>query len=646
MITISDKRGGASRLTPEDRYLFNEGSHFRLYQKLGSHPEIRDGQPGVAFAVWAPDARDVAVIGDFNGWDPAKNRLTQIEQSGIWEGFLTGVKAGDNYKYRIRSRSSNYEVDKADPFAFRTEMPPKTASVVHDNRYDWHDQDWMSSRAQHNHDGAPISIYELHLGSWDRVAHDNNRSLHYRELAPRLIKYLTENGFTHVEFMPIMEHPYYASWGYQVSSYFAPTARYGSPQDLMYLIDQLHQHGIGVILDWVPSHFATDEFALGYFDGTYVYEHADRRQGFHPDWGSFIFNYGRDEVRSFLISSAFYWLDVYHVDGIRVDGVASMLYLDYSRQSGEWIPNRYGGKENIDAIEFLKRLNHETLTAFPDTIPIAEESTSWAMVSRPPYLGGLGFRMKWDMGWMHDTLEYMKLDPIFRKYHHHLLTFRMLYAWTENFVLPLSHDEVVHGKGSLLGRMSGDMWQKFANLRLLFAYMWSMPGKKLLFMGGELGQWREWNHDGTIDWNLLEFPSHAGMQKWVRDLNLLMRHEPALHKHDFHADGFEWVDCHDSDQSVISFLRRGDAGDSPILVALNFTPVPRYNYRVGVDVPGKWTEVLNSDSTAYWGSGVGNMGCIATTDQPSHGKSHSLSLTIPPLGAVFLKSPAPKTISA
>ncbi len=646
MITISDKRGGASRLTPEDRYLFNEGSHFRLYQKLGSHPEIRDGQPGVAFAVWAPDARDVAVIGDFNGWDPAKNRLTQIEQSGIWEGFLTGVKAGDNYKYRIRSRSSNYEVDKADPFAFRTEMPPKTASVVHDNRYDWHDQDWMSSRARHNHDGAPISIYELHLGSWDRVAHDNNRSLHYRELAPRLIKYLTENGFTHVEFMPIMEHPYYASWGYQVSSYFAPTARYGSPQDLMYLIDQLHQHGIGVILDWVPSHFATDEFALGYFDGTYVYEHADRRQGFHPDWGSFIFNYGRDEVRSFLISSAFYWLDVYHVDGIRVDGVASMLYLDYSRQSGEWIPNRYGGKENIDAIEFLKRLNHETLTAFPDTIPIAEESTSWAMVSRPPYLGGLGFRMKWDMGWMHDTLEYMKLDPIFRKYHHHLLTFRMLYAWTENFVLPLSHDEVVHGKGSLLGRMSGDMWQKFANLRLLFAYMWSMPGKKLLFMGGELGQWREWNHDGTIDWNLLEFPSHAGMQKWVRDLNLLMRHEPALHKHDFHADGFEWVDCHDSDQSVISFLRHGDAGDSPILVALNFTPVPRYNYRVGVDVPGKWTEVLNSDSTAYWGSGVGNMGCIATTDQPSHGKSHSLSLTIPPLGAVFLKSPAPKTISA
>ncbi|MBK6909868.1 MAG: 1,4-alpha-glucan branching protein GlgB [bacterium] len=646
MITISDKRGGASRLTPEDRYLFNEGSHFRLYQKLGSHPEIRDGQPGVAFAVWAPDARDVAVIGDFNGWDPANNRLTQIEQSGIWEGFLTGVKAGDNYKYRIRGRSSNYEVDKADPFAFRTEMPPKTASVVHDNRYDWHDQDWMSSRAQHNHDGAPISIYELHLGSWDRVAHDNNRSLHYRELAPRLIKYLTENGFTHVEFMPIMEHPYYASWGYQVSSYFAPTARYGSPQDLMYLIDQLHQHGIGVILDWVPSHFATDEFALGYFDGTYVYEHADRRQGFHPDWGSFIFNYGRDEVRSFLISSAFYWLDVYHVDGIRVDGVASMLYLDYSRQSGEWIPNRYGGKENIDAIEFLKRLNHETLTAFPDTIPIAEESTSWAMVSRPPYLGGLGFRMKWDMGWMHDTLEYMKLDPIFRKYHHHLLTFRMLYAWTENFVLPLSHDEVVHGKGSLLGRMSGDMWQKFANLRLLFAYMWSMPGKKLLFMGGELGQWREWNHDGTIDWNLLEFPSHAGMQKWVRDLNLLMRHEPALHKHDFHADGFEWVDCHDSDQSVISFLRRGDAGDSPILVALNFTPVPRYNYRVGVDVPGKWTEVLNSDSTAYWGSGVGNMGCIATTDQPSHGKSHSLSLTIPPLGAVFLKSPAPKTISA
>jgi len=642
MITLPEKSPESSRFTPEDRYLFNEGSHFRLYRRLGAHVETRDGQAGVAFGVWAPDAREVSVTGDFNSWDINAHPLAQVEQSGIWEGFVTGVKPGDNYKYHIRSRASRYEVDKADPFAFRTEMPPKTASVVHDNRYDWHDAEWMSTRAKRNHDGAPMSIYELHLGSWDRIAHDNFRSLHYRELAPRLVKYLTENSFTHVEFMPVMEHPYYGSWGYQVSSYFAPSARYGSPQDLMYLIDQLHQHGIGVILDWVPSHFATDEFALGYFDGTYVYEHADRRQGFHPDWGSFIFNYGRDEVRSFLISSAFYWLDVFHADGLRVDGVASMLYLDYSRQAGEWIPNTYGGKENIEAIEFLKRLNHEVLTAFPDTVPIAEESTSWAMVSRPPYIGGLGFRMKWDMGWMHDTLEYMKLDPIYRKYHHHLLTFRMLYAWTENFVLPLSHDEVVHGKGSLLGRMSGDMWQKFANLRTLYAYMWGMPGKKLLFMGGEIGQWREWNHDGTLDWNLLDFASHVGVQRWVRDLNRLMVNEPALHKFDFQSRGFEWLDCSDSDQSVLTFLRRGDESDCQILVALNFTPVPRYDYKIGVEIPGTWLEVLNSDSESYWGSGVGNMGAVPTRDHGSHGRPFSLTISVPPLGAVFLKSPKPK----
>jgi len=629
----------SSHLTPEDRYLFNEGSHFRLYRKLGAHIETRDSVKGVAFAVWAPDARDVSVMGEFNGWKADAHPLQQVESSGIWEAFVPDAKAGDAYKYHIRSRASRYEVDKADPFAFRTEMPPKSASVVHDLGYDWRDADWMARRHEYNSDSSPISIYELHPGSWDRVREDGHRSLHYREMAPRLIRYLKDNGFTHVELMPVMEHPYYGSWGYQVSAYFAPSARYGSPQDLMYLIDQLHQHGIGVILDWVPSHFATDEYSLGYFDGTYVYEHADRRQGFHPDWGSFIFNYGRDEIRSFLISSAFFWLDLYHADGLRVDGVASMLYLDYSRKQGEWIPNQYGGKENVDAIEFLKRLNHEVGVAFPGTIPIAEESTSWPMVSRPPYIGGLGFRMKWDMGWMHDTLEYFKLDPIFRKYHHHLLTFRMIYAFTENFVMPLSHDEVVHGKGSLLNKMSGDMWQKFANLRSLYAYMWGMPGKKLLFMGGEIAQWREWNHDDSVDWNLLDFPSHSGMQKWVRDLNRLYAKEPALHKYDFQARGFEWIDCHDSDQSVFTFLRRGDDDDAIILVALNFTPVPRYDYRVGVPVEGKWTEALNSDAVTYWGSGVGNMGAVSTTAESSHGKPYSIQLAIPPLGAVFLKSP-------
>ncbi len=631
----------SSRLTPQDRYLFNEGSHFRLYEKLGSHVDTRDGIPGINFSVWAPDARDVSVIGDFNSWTAGKHPLTQIESSGLWEGFLPEAKVGSSYKYHIRSRTSRYQVDKADPFAFRTEMPPRSASIVHDNAYVWADQDWMSTRTKRNADNAPISIYEMHLGSWDRVRDDNNRSLHYRELAPRLIKYLTKNHFTHVEFLPIMEHPYYGSWGYQVSSYFAPTARYGSPQDLMYLIDQLHQHGIGVLFDWVPSHFATDEFSLGFFDGTYVYEHADRKQGFHPDWGSFIFNYGRNEVRSFLISSAFYWMELYHADGLRVDGVASMLYLDYSRGDGEWIPNKYGGKENVEAIEFLKRFNHEVCTAYPGTIPIAEESTSWPMVSRPPYIGGLGFRMKWDMGWMHDTLEYMKLDPIFRKYHHHLLTFRMIYAWTENFVLPLSHDEVVHGKGSLLSKMSGDMWQKFANLRVLYGYMWGMPGKKLLFMGGEFGQWREWNHDDSLDWNLLDFPSHHGLKNWVRDLNKLYCNEPALHSNEFSSSGFEWIDCQDSDQSVFTFLRRASDSDEVILVALNFTPVPRYNYRVGVPIAGEWVESLNSDSEAYWGSGVGNMGAVKTKDGASHGRPYSMHITVPPLGAVFFKSPKP-----
>ncbi len=630
--------GDTSLLGDQDLYLFNEGTHSRLYEKLGSH-QIRVGRKsGVYFAVWAPDAVQVSVVGDFNGWEPGKNPLHAKGQSGIWEGtILEGVKKGSVYKYHIVSRFDGYTVLKADPFAVYAEVPPKTGSRVWTLDYEWNDQAWMASRKERNSLEAPISIYEVHLGSWMRVPDEGNRSLTYRELASKLSEYVKGLGFTHVQLMPIMEYPFGGSWGYQTTGYFAPTSRFGTPEDFMFLVDCLHQNEIGVILDWVPSHFPTDEHGLGYFDGTHLYEHADARKGFHPDWSSYIFNYGRNEVRSFLMSSAGSWLKRYHIDGIRVDAVASMLYLDYSREDGEWIPNEYGGNENIDAIEFLRQLNRMIYEDFGDVQTIAEESTAWPMVSRPTYLGGLGFGMKWDMGWMHDTLEYMSKDAVHRKFHQNNLTFRMLYAFQENFVLPLSHDEVVHGKGSLLGKMTGDDWQKFANLRTLYGYMFAQPAKKLLFMGGELGQWNEWNHESSVEWHLTQYPLHAGLKLWVTDLNRLYRNEPALHEVDFSASGFEWIDCGDSDQSVVSLLRWGKSGDSVVMVVCNFTPVPRHNYRVGVPFKGKWQEILNSDGRDYGGSGQGNLGGVEAVPIPFHGRPYSINLTLPPLAAVFFK---------
>jgi 1,4-alpha-glucan branching enzyme len=627
-------------LTDDDLYLFNEGNHFRLYEKLGAHCLNANGVEGTYFAVWAPDAEQVYVTGDFNGWDRASHPMRSRGQSGIWECFVPGLGKGILYKYHVRSRYNGYRVDKTDPFAFYDEVPPKTASVIWNLDYTWGDGEWMEKRRSRNSLDSPISIYEVHLGSWRRVPEEGNRSLTYRELAPRLAEYVQRMGFTHVEFLPIMEHPFYASWGYQATGYFAPTSRYGTPQDFMYLVDTLHQQGIGVILDWVPSHFPTDEHGPGFFDGTHLYEHADPQKGIHPDWNSFIFNYGRSEVRSFLISSALFWLDKYQADGLRLDAVASMLYLDYSRTNGKWIPNKYGGRENLEAIEFLRRFNEEVYKQHPDIQTMAEESTAWPMVSRPTYVGGLGFGAKWDMGWMHDTLVYITRDPIYRKYHHNQLTFRMLYAFTENFVLPLSHDEVVHGKGALLSKMPGDTWQKFANLRLLLGYMYGQPGKKLLFMGGEFGQWREWNHDESLEWHLLDYAPHAGLQRWVENLNHLYRSEPSLYELDFSAAGFEWVDCNDSDQNVISFLRKGRSADDVVLVVCNFTPVTRFNYKVGVPRGGFWKELLNGDAKEYGGSGHGNLGGIEAAPVSFHGRPYSLDMTLPPLATVFFKSEA------
>ena len=624
-------------LSKDDLYLFNEGTHFHLYDKLGARIIQHDGTTGTYFAVWAPDAEEVSVIGVFNDWKPGTHPLRVRANSGIWEGFLPRVEKGALYKYHIRSRVHAYQVEKTDPFALFNEIPPKTASIVWDSQYTWQDEKWMKSRRSRNALDAPISIYEMHLGSWKRVPDEGNRSWSYRELAAVLPQYLQDLNFTHVEFLPIMDHPFFGSWGYQTTGYFAPSGNFGTPQDLMYLIDELHRHDIGVILDWVPSHFPTDGSGLGYFDGTHLFEHADPRQGYHPDWQTFIFNYGRNEVRSFLISSALFWLDKYHVDGLRVDAVASMLYLDYSRKRGEWIPNQFGGRENLDAIGFLRRLNEEIYKNFPDVQTIAEESTAWPMVSRPTYVGGLGFGLKWDMGWMHDTLEYMSQDPYFRKYHHNKLTFRMLYAFHENFVLPLSHDEVVYGKGSLLGKMPGDEVQKFANLRLLFGYMYAQAAKKLIFMGGEIGQWSEWAHDRSIEWHLLEYPTHRGLQRWIADLNRLYRDEPALHERDLDPAGFEWIDCTDAESSVVSLLRKGTSTDNVFLVSCNFTPVPRPNYRIGAPCGGFWKEVLNSDATYYGGSGWGNMGGVEAVPIPLHGRSHSLTITLPPLATLFLK---------
>ena len=624
-----------SLLTDDDLFLFNEGSHLRLYEKLGAHRVQAEAVEGTYFAVWAPDARRVCVIGDFNGWRRDTAPLRPRGKSGLWEGFVPSVDRGAVYKYWIESRYNGYRVEKADPFAVFAETPPKTASIVWDTDYEWGDREWMSTRGERNSLRAPISVYEVHLGSWRRPPKDN-RSLTYRELAPQLADYVRQMGFTHVEFMPVMEHPFYGSWGYQTTGYFAPTSRYGTPQDFMYLIDHLHRNGIGVLLDWVPSHFPSDEHGLAYFDGTHLYEHADPRKGFHPDWKSFIFNYGRPEVRSFLLSSAMFWLDRYHADGLRVDAVASMLYLDYSREEGEWIPNQFGGRENLDAISFLRRFNQETYAAYPDTQTMAEESTAWPMVSRPTYLGGLGFGLKWDMGWMHDTLSYMSHDPVHRRFHHQELTFRALYAFTENFLLPLSHDEVVHGKKSLLSKMPGDDWQKAANLRLLLAYMYTQPGKKLLFMGGEFGQWREWDHDGSLEWDALGQDFHASLKRLTSGLNRVYRTEPALHELDADPAGFEWVDANDSESSALSYLRKATSGDL-ILVVCNFTPVARKGHRVGVPRPGFWREVLNTDAAEYGGSGVGNGEGLESREAPFHGRPHSLDVTLPPLAAVVFK---------
>jgi len=622
-------------LGEQDVYLFREGSHSRLYDALG----CTLGKSAATFAVWAPNASRVSVVGSFNGWDPATHRLApRPDGSGIWEGSVPGVARGDTYKYHVVSADGGYEMAKADPFALYSECPPQTASRAWSLDYDWSDGEWMAERKRHNALDAPMSIYEVHLGSWRREEWD--RLPTYRDIALPLAEYVRDLGFTHVELMPVTEHPFYGSWGYQTTGYFAPTARYGTPQDFMHLVDVLHQHGIGVILDWVPSHFPSDAHGLAYFDGTHLFEHADPRQGFHPEWNSFIFNYERNEVRAFLLSSALFWLDRYHVDGLRVDGVASMLYLNYGRREGEWIPNAHGGKENLGAIRFLREVNEAAYRDHPDTQVIAEESTSWPMVSRPNYLGGLGFGMKWNMGWMHDTLDYMRQEPVYRKFHHDKLTFSIWYAFFENFVLPLSHDEVVYGKGSLIGKMPGDSWQQFANLRLLFGYMWAHPGKKLLFMGGEFGQRREWTHDGALEWWVLGQSEHAGVQRWVADLNALYRREPALHQVDFDTGGFEWVDCHDADASVLSFLRIPRKGP-PVLVVCNFTPVPRANYVVGVPEGGYWRELLNGDAVQYGGSGVGNYGGVDAAPVPAHGRFHSLSLTVPPLAALYFK-PEPR----
>ena len=630
------RRGARSRgslLTDVDLHLFHEGTHYRLYEKLGSHLRQAGKEAGVNFAVWAPNAASVHVIGSFNGWDPAAHPMQPRGESGVWEAFIPGVERGAHYKYHIVSRHRGYTVDKADPFAFRQETPPKTASLVWDLDYQWGDEAWMAGRAEHNGLDRPMATYEVHLGSWRR---HEGASLPYRDLAPLLADHVEEMGFTHVELLPVMEHPFFGSWGYQCTGYFAPSSRQGSPQDLMYLIDVLHQRGIGVLLDWVPSHFPTDEHGLAFFDGTHLFEHADPRQGYHPDWKSYIFNYTRAEVPAFLISSAFLWLDRFHADGIRVDAVASMLYLDYSRDDGGWVPNRYGGKENLEAIDFLRKLNEAIYAEFPGVQMIAEESTSWPAVSRPTWTGGLGFGLKWDMGWMHDTLEYMVQDPIHRRHHHNKLTFRMLYAFHENFCLPLSHDEVVHGKGSLIRKMWGDRWQRFANLRLLYAYMYAQPAKKLLFMGAELGQESEWNHDAELDWSALEDPMNAGLKKWLSDLNRAYRDLPALHQLDCEPGGFEWIDANDADQSILSFLRRDRVGE-PLLILCNFTPRVREGYRTGVPRAGEWQEILNSDAGSYAGSGQGNPGTVETENISSHGHDHSLVLTLPPLGALFLR---------
>jgi len=627
-----------------DLYLFGQGKHRRIYEKMGAHPCIVDGVAGVNFALWAPNARTVSVIGDFNGWQHGAHpmHLRHIDL-GVWERFIPGIQVGALYKYAVYSRYNNYVAEKSDPYGFAAELRPKTASIVADiHQHQWQDEAWMQERTQRQQLSSPISIYEVHLGSWRRVIEESgeNRIMTYRELAHALAPYVKELGFTHIELLPITEYPYDGSWGYQVTGYFAPTSRYGSPEDFQYFVDFLHQQGIGVLLDWVPAHFPKDEYALGYFDGTHLYEYADPRKGEHKEWGTYVFDYGRPEVRNFLIASALFWLREYHIEGLRVDAVASMLYLDYSRKAGEWVPNRYGGREHLEAIDFLRQFNEAVYAEQPGTLTIAEESTAWPMVTRPTYTGGLGFSMKWNMGWMHDILDYMSLDPVYRRYHHNNITFSLMYAYNENFALPLSHDEVVHGKGSLLGKMSGDVWQKFANLRALYGFMWGHPGKKLLFMGGEFGQWREWNFAQSLDWHLLQPPSdarHARLRDYLSDLNQLYQEEPALSLLDYDPAGFSWIDVHDPDNSVASFMCKSKKKHETLVFVCNFTPVPRYGYRVGVPYAGEYYEVINSDATRYGGSGIENKQHMPSAPIYWQNCPHSLLLTLPPLATVILK---------
>jgi len=628
-------------LTEYDLHLFAEGTHYQLYDKLGAHLVTHEGVSGVAFAVWAPSAERVSVIGDFNQWEGRRHPMRPRGATGLWELFIPSLGEGEIYKYEIKTPYKGMLAVKSDPYGFASEVRPNTASRVWNlSRYQWNDADWIASRKSRQKLQSPISIYEVHLGSWQRVKEEDNRFLTYRELAERLIPYVKDMGYTHIEFLPITEHPYDGSWGYQAVGYYAPTARFGTPDDFRYFMDAAHQAGIGVILDWVPAHFPKDAHGLGFFDGTHLYEHADPRKGEHTEWGTFIFNFSRNEVSAFLLSNALFWLEEYHLDGLRVDAVASMLYLDYSRQPGEWIPNEFGGRENLAAIRFLKRFNELVHEKFPDVLTFAEESTAWPMVSHPTYVGGLGFDMKWNMGWMHDMLEYMQKDPIHRRYHHNSLTFSLIYAFSESFVLPFSHDEVVHLKKAMLAKMPGDYWQQFANLRALYAYMYAHPGKKLLFMGGEFGQWNEWNFQTGLDWMLLDFEPHRKLQQFVKDLNRLYRSEPALHEVDFSWEGFQWIDFHDVDYSVVSFIRRAKDPAEQIVVAANFTPVPRTGYRVGVPAPGFYKEILNSDSDVYGGSNLGNAGGLPAEETPWQGQPYSVLLTIPPLGVVFLKAEA------
>ncbi|MDP9402511.1 MAG: 1,4-alpha-glucan branching protein GlgB [Actinomycetota bacterium] len=617
-----------------DLHLLGEGRHRRLWRVLGAHVRTHQGVEGTSFAVWAPSARSVRVVGDFNYWDGRLHPMRSLGSSGIWELFVPGVAAGAMYKYEIAT-AAGHVTQKADPVAFAAELPPGTSSVVSSSSHRWGDDAWMAAREDRPAVHRPMSLYELHLGSWRRRPEEGNRALTYRELAEQLPGYLVDMGFTHVELMPVAEHPYGPSWGYQISSYFAPTSRYGPPDDLRILVDALHQAGIGVVMDWVPAHFPRDDWALARFDGTALYEHEDPRKGSQPDWGTLVFNYGRNEVRNFLIANALYWLEEYHIDGLRVDAVASMLYLDYSRKEGEWVPNEFGGRENLEAVAFLKELNEVVYAEHPGAITVAEESTAWPAVSRPTYLGGLGFGFKWNMGWMHDTLDYFANDPIHRRYHHHELTFGLLYAFSENFVLPLSHDEVVHGKGSLLGKMPGDQWQRLANLRCLLAWMWAHPGKQLLFMGGELGQEREWRHDDSLDWHLLDDPGHRGIQDLVRRLNQAYQAHPALWERDAVPEGFQWIDASDVEGNVLSFLRMAADG-SPMACVANLSPVPREGYRIGLPRPGTWHEVLNTDAIGFGGSGVGLGGEVGAVDHPWHGLPCSVALTLPPLGVLWL----------